>query len=157
MGDGGYERLSDAEMTRHFMPRLAVPDHEVWLAEDERLSAKARANLPHRRDQRYGPGRQQLLDIFPAHKPGSPVLVFFHGGYWRGLTKDHYSFIAEPFLSAGFAVVLVEYDLCPSITLPALVEEIRESDGFAARAPRSTAMPTGSSWPAIPPARISPR
>src|SRR5512147_1280581 len=127
MGDGGYERLSDAEMTQHFMPRLAVPDHETWLAEDERLSAKARAGHAHRRDQRYGPGPQQILDIFPALKPASPVLVFFHGGYWRGLTKDHYSFIAEPFLDTGFAVVLVEYDLCPSITLPALVEEIRQS------------------------------
>lgn len=127
MGDGGYERLSDAEMTQHFMPRLAVPDHEIWLAEDERLSAKTRASLSHRRDQRYGPGPKQILDIFPAVKPQSPVLIFFHGGYWRGLTKDHYSFIAEPFLAAGFAAVLVEYDLCPGITLPALVEEIRDS------------------------------
>jgi arylformamidase len=127
MGDGGYERLSDTEMTRHFMPRLAVPDHEIWLAEDERLSARARAQLPHRRDLRYGPGPRQILDIFPAEKPGSPVLVFFHGGYWRGLSKEHYSFIAEPFRAAGFATVLVEYDLCPAVTLPALVQEIRDS------------------------------
>ena len=127
MGDGGYERLSDGEMTQHFMPRLAVPDHEIWLAEDLRLSAKTRATLTHRRDQRYGSGPSQILDIFPALKPGSPVLVFFHGGYWRGLSKDHYSFIAEPFTAAGFAVVLVEYDLCPTVTLPALVREIRDS------------------------------
>lgn len=127
MPEGGYERLSDAEMTQHFMPRLAVPDHETWLSEDERLSAAVRARLPHRRDQRYGPGPRQVLDVFPAARPGSPVLVFFHGGYWRGLSKDHYSFIAEPLVAAGFAVVLVEYDLCPTVTLPVLVREIRKS------------------------------
>ncbi len=127
MGAGDYRRLSDAEMTQHFMPRLAVPDHETWLAEDERLSAATRARRAHRRDQRYGPGPRQVLDVFSATRPGSPVLVFFHGGYWRGLSKDHYSFIAAPLVDAGFAVVLVEYDLCPAVTLPVLVQEIRDS------------------------------
>lgn len=127
MGDGGYERLTDAEMTQHFMPRLAVPDHETWLAEDERLSTKTRASLPHRRNLSYGPSPRQVLDIFPADKPGSPVVVFFHGGYWRGLSKDHYSFIAAPLKASGFATVLVEYDLCPSVTLAVLVGQIRDS------------------------------
>ncbi len=59
-------------------------------------------------------GPLQLFDLFPAKRPGSPVVVFIHGGYWRALSKDHYGFIAEPLVEAGAAVALMDYDLCPT-------------------------------------------
>jgi len=103
-GTGMYEGLSEEDFTRHFMPRIAVPDHETWLAEDFEASARARDRLAHRRNERYGPGPLQLIDLFPATAPGSPILVFIHGGYWRALSKDHYGFIAEPLIEAGGAI-----------------------------------------------------
>jgi arylformamidase len=119
--------LSEADYTSHYMPRIAVPDHETWLAEDFARSAAVRDRLPHRRNARYGPGPLQLIDVFPAKAPGSPVLVFIHGGYWRALSKDHYGFIAEPFVAAGAAVALVEYDLCPTVHLSTLVEQVAQA------------------------------
>ena len=122
-----YEALTEADFAQHFMPRLAVPDHETWLSEDHALSASMRERLPHRRNERYGPGPLQLIDLFPARMPNSPVFVFIHGGYWRALSKDHFGFIAEPLLDAGAAVAMVDYDLCPAVTLAALVEQVAQA------------------------------
>ena len=122
-----YEALTEADFAQHFMPRLAVPDHETWLAEDFAQGAAMRARIAHRRNERYGPGPLQLIDLFPAKKAGSPIFVFIHGGYWRALSKDHFSFIAAPLLDAGAAVALVDYDLCPAVSLAVVVEQVAQS------------------------------
>jgi arylformamidase len=122
-----YETLTEADFARHFMPRLAVPDHETWLSEDHALSASIRERIPHRRNERYGPGPLQVIDLFPATRPNSPVFVFIHGGYWRALSKDHFGFIAEPLLDAGAAVAMVDYDLCPAVPLGTVVDQVAEA------------------------------
>jgi arylformamidase len=122
-----YEALTEADFTRHFMPRLAVPDHETWLSEDHALSAAIRERLPHRRNERYGAGPLQLIDLFPAKAPHSPIFVFIHGGYWRALSKDHFAYIAEPLLDAGAAVAMVDYDLCPAVPLGTVVEQCAQA------------------------------
>ena len=65
---GQYEGLSDADFARHFMPRIAVPDHETWLDQDLAASAAVRERVPHRRNARYGAGPLQLFDLFPAEQ-----------------------------------------------------------------------------------------
>jgi arylformamidase len=133
---GQYQSLSDADFIKHFMPRIAVPDHETWLSEDFATTAAVRARVAHRRNERYGPGPLQLLDLFPAKRPGSPVVAFIHGGYWRALSKDHYGFIAEPLVEAGAAVALMDYDLCPTVNLATVVDQVAASiDWLRARAP----------------------
>nr|WP_298684900.1 alpha/beta hydrolase [uncultured Dongia sp.] len=117
--------LSDETLNQQFMPRIAVPDHEKWLSEDLDRSAKVRAKLGGRLNVPYGPGPRQVLDIFPAKKPGAPILVWIHGGYWRALSKDHYTTVVPPLLAAGAAVVLVGYDLCPTVTLAELLAQTR--------------------------------
>ena len=118
-----YAALSDAEINRQFMPRLAVPDHEVWLAGDAELSEAARRALPGRLDIPYGDTPLQRLDIFPAARAPAPTVVFFHGGYWRALDKSTYSFVAQSLAPAGIATVLVNYDLCPAVTLDEVVRQ----------------------------------
>ncbi|TDQ81332.1 arylformamidase [Dongia mobilis] len=122
-----YATLSNAVLAQHFMPRIAVPDHENWLAEDLARSAPLRQLPGVGRDLRYGPGQRQVLDVFPAATPGAPILIWFHGGYWRALSKDYYAFLAPAFQSAGAAVVLVNYDLCPLVTLADLLAQTRSA------------------------------
>lgn len=117
--------LSDETLNQQFMPRIAVPDHEKWLAEDLARSAEIRRSLQGRLDISYAPGPRQVLDVFPATKPGAPILIWIHGGYWRALSKDHYTNIVPPVLAAGAAVVLVGYDLCPTVTMAQLLAETR--------------------------------
>jgi arylformamidase len=97
--------------------RARVPGFADILARWAQASAKARAGLIHRLDISYGRSPAERLDLFPAHRPGSPVLVFIHGGYWRSLDKADHSFIAPAFVQAGAAVVVPNYGLCPAVTI----------------------------------------
>ena len=47
--------------------------------------------------------------------------LFIHGGYWRAMDKSDYSFIADVFQPAGAATVIINYDLCPAVTLDTIV------------------------------------
>jgi arylformamidase len=115
--------LTDDELNRQFMPRLAVPDHEEWLAAHAQLGEVARQTLPCHIDVPYGDTPLQALDIFPAVRALAPVQVYFHGGYWRALDKSTYRFMALSMAPSGIATVLVNYDLCPAVTLDEVVRQ----------------------------------
>jgi arylformamidase len=108
----------DAEWhDRQYNNRARVPDHPRIMARWAEASALARGGLTHRLDVAYGDSAAERLDIFPARVPGSPVLVFLHGGYWRSLDKADFSFIAPAFVAAGATVVVPNYALCPEVTI----------------------------------------
>lgn len=97
--------------------RARVADAPALLKRWADASVLARAGLTALLDQAYGDGPAETLDVFPAHAPGSPVLVFVHGGYWRALGKADHSFVAPAFVQAGAAVVVPDYALCPAVTV----------------------------------------
>lgn len=126
--DPDYALHSDQDLSRQMMPRIAVPDHERWLAEDLVLSDALKSRISLLPNQRYGDGPRQLADLFPATRPGAPIVLFFHGGFWRALSKDHVGFVAGPLVESGAAAaVLAGYDLCPSVPLSSVVAEAREA------------------------------
>jgi arylformamidase len=126
--DPDYTLHSDQDLSRQMMPRIAVPDHEHWLAEDLVLSDALKSRIPLLPDQRYGEGPRQVADLFPADRPGAPIVLFFHGGFWRALSKDHVGFVAGPLVQSGAAAaVLPGYDLCPSVPLSTVVDEARQA------------------------------
>lgn len=116
--------LSPDEHEAQYNPRVAVPDANVYLERGAALGAEARAQLPYR-ERRYGPGFLATLDVFPADRPDAPIHVFVHGGYWRGLDKRDFSFVAAGLVPLGITTVLMNYDLCPSVRLPELVAQFR--------------------------------
>jgi arylformamidase len=54
-------------------------------------------------------------------------VVYIHGGYWRVMTKDFYSFVAPPFVEAGWNVAVLEYDLCPAVTIHQITDQCRRA------------------------------
>lgn len=108
--------------------RLLVPGYAAhftrWVAD----SGHARQQQPCLLDVAYGEQPGETLDIFPASgvspAQGAPVLVFIHGGYWRGLDKADHSFIAPAFTQAGACVVVLNYALCPAVTIPEIVQQM---------------------------------
>ena len=128
-----WHALSDEEIEEHYNPRVAVPDFESHIERAQALSAAARERLETRLDLRYGDGPLETLDVFPASDADAPIHVFIHGGYWRALDKNDYSFIAEPLVAAGATVVILNYDLCPAVTLDDLVAEVLRGIAWIAR------------------------
>ena len=73
-----------------------------------------------RRAVPYGDGPGETLNIFPAGKD-APVMVFIHGGFWRSLDADLFSFLAPGFVPFGVCLVVIDYPLIPSVRLADIV------------------------------------
>ena len=126
-----YRNLSPEALELEFNPRAVARNLDERLAASAAASAETRARLDCVLDVRYGPGENETLDIFPAASAGSdrgaPVQLFIHGGYWRAMDKSDYSFIADVFQPAGATTVVINYDLCPAVTLDTIVEQSNRS------------------------------
>ena len=101
--------------------RALVPDFNRHFVQWTDASDDARAAHPHQVDIAYGAGSMERLDVFPAKTRNAPVVVFIHGGYWRGLDKSQHSFLAPAFTNPGACVVIPNYALCPTVTIPEIV------------------------------------
>jgi arylformamidase len=112
---------------RGYNNRAAVPDHPRFMARYVELSHAAVQTFRPQLDLRYGPGPKETLDLFlPPAKPRG-TFVFFHGGYWRAFDKADFSFVAWPLVEQGIAVAIVNYDLCPAVTIATIVDESRRA------------------------------
>jgi arylformamidase len=102
-----------------------VPDINVFLQRWRQWSDEVRAT-PHERDLRYGLTDDETLDLFVPHR-GAPLVVFFHGGYWRRLHKDDLTFVARGLAPHGTAAAIVNYSLAPAVPLETIVDQARAS------------------------------
>jgi arylformamidase len=57
----------------------------------------------------YGTQPVEQLDIYRTEQPNAPVLVFIHGGAWRGGVAKDYAFPAEMFVRAGAHYVVPDF------------------------------------------------
>ena len=130
------------EVERGYNNRAAVPDHPAWIARWGELSAAALASERVERDLRYGPGPKGTLDLFLPRGIVRGTFVFIHGGYWRALDKAEHAFVAPPFTAQGIAVAVVNYDLCPQVSIATIVDECASAVAWVVReGPRHGALP----------------
>ena len=118
---------------RGYNNRAAVPEHPRWFAHYSAASDDARATLQPRLDLRYGPGPKETLDLFVPSGDARGTFVFLHGGYWRAFDKSDFSFVASRFVDQGIAVAVVNYDLCPDVSIATIVDECRRAIHWLAR------------------------
>lgn len=116
--------MIDESVDAQYNIRRRHPESPQHYARYEADSAAARAALECRIDLRYGEMTGETLDFFPAARRDAPLFFFVHGGYWRALDKRDFSFIAPPFVAAGIAVALVNYDLTPKVTVETIVAQV---------------------------------
>ncbi len=125
LGDGPAPPSTDGE--RRYNARLAVPHHPAIFERWARDSAAVRATAPCRLDVPYGAHAMETLDLFlPAGRPRG-TLMYVHGGYWRSLDKSDASIVAPPFTAAGYAVAVVNYALCPAVTVETIVGQVQRA------------------------------
>lgn len=121
-----------AEFDRQFNPRMFAEDPDSVPARRSVLSDALRARRPHVLGLAYGEREREFVDVFPADNPGAPVLVYFHGGYWRAGSARENNYMAEPFVDDGACVAVVNYDLCPTVPIGTVVAQARTAIGWIA-------------------------
>ncbi len=115
------------DLARLYDNRAAVPEHPSIIAGWARDAAGFRASHPVELDQVYGARPRNRFDVIQA--PGGaarPLIVFIHGGYWRSLEKSSFTHMAAGPLAHGFSVAIPGYTLCPEVTLPDIIDEMRQ-------------------------------
>lgn len=99
-------------------------DFQAYLAHLNQANERARQQYKEyfRADVRYGAGQDETLDLFLIN-PGGPLHVFFHGGYWRMLHKNDFSYVANGVLPHGHNLAIINYSLIPSVRMGELVQQ----------------------------------
>lgn len=110
--------------------RKRVPDFQAIIDRWKVDAAAYRAAVAAQSeiDVPYGATERNRLDLFwAARRPGAPLCVFIHGGYWRSLDKSLFSHVARGVASAGCDVAVLEYTLCPAVTVAEIIDEMRQA------------------------------
>lgn len=110
--------------SREYNTRELVPDHARYFARWPQESERARRTMTARLDLRYGEAPGETLDLFPARKGDGSCMMFIHGGYWRAFDKRDFSFLAPAWVDAGVSLAVVNYDLCPKVTVEEIVRQM---------------------------------
>lgn len=127
-----YKNLTQSALDAEYNNQDKVPDAKEHIAWYTETSRQVRQAMGSERDIRYGPSEFETLDLFfPNGESGGPaarpVHVFFHGGYWRALHKDDFSYVANAFSGTNAICVVVNYALVPNVSLDELVDQCRRS------------------------------
>lgn len=108
--------------------RARVPEHQQifdrWAAE----STAYRTGAPGAElGLRYGTSERQTIDMFPGagDAAAAPLAMFIHGGWWRSLSPSSFSQMAAGPNKHGVSVAVAGYDLCPQVSIPTIIEEMR--------------------------------
>jgi arylformamidase len=125
------------EIDREYNVGAIHPDLDGVMARIAALSERARSHPERELQVRYGPTRDECLDIYrAAGRPGSgarPVLVFVHGGYWRAYSAADFALATLGPLRHGIDVVLVDHALAPRVSIDEITRETRAAIAWVHR------------------------
>ena len=112
------------QLSRLYNNRELVPEHGDYLARWAQDSQRARERMTSHLDLRYGEMPGETIDVFPARKGDGSCLLFIHGGYWRSLGKQDFSYLAPSLVDGGISLAVVNYDLCPQVGMEEIVRQM---------------------------------
>ncbi len=127
--------MAELDLEAEYNNRARVPEHaEIFLrwareAQDYRaeMLKAGRAEL----GLAYGETPRQTVDLFAAEAADrAPLAMFVHGGWWRSLDPSTFSQMARGLNGSGATVAVVGYDLCPNVSIAAIVDQIRRACAF---------------------------
>jgi arylformamidase len=83
----------------------------------------------------YGPTEVEKLDIFRTGRPNAPIMVFIHGGAWRGGAAKNYAASAEMFARLGAHYVVPDFVAVEAAggSLFVMVEQLRRAVAWVYR------------------------
>lgn len=125
--------VTAAEIDAQYNAGASVADAGAYLRGYAERSRAARDRLRGVLDISYGPTLDETLDVFPADRPGAPVFAFIHGGYWRALSSKDFSCVALGLHALGITTVVVNYALCPKVTIDEITRQSRAALAWTVR------------------------
>jgi len=141
-------RMATIDLEAEYNNRARVPEHPAILAQMDIDAAAYRAACPQAEiGMKYGPSARQVIDLFPgqAGDGKAPLALFIHGGYWRTNHWSSYSHMAKHLNARGVDVAVAGYDLCPQVTITAIIDQMRAACLFLWRRRRQRMMVYGHS------------
>lgn len=60
----------------------------------------------------------------------APIFIYIHGGYWQILDKTVSAYGVEPLVNSGIKVIVLDYELCPNVSLEQLVDQVQRAAAF---------------------------
>ncbi|MCB1971167.1 MAG: alpha/beta hydrolase [Geminicoccaceae bacterium] len=131
-----YREFTDQEsLDKAYNPSLGEPRGLASVSGWAARSAVVRGREGFRRIP-FGPTVEEAINW---HRPdavpsvGAPVHLFIHGGYWRAFSANDHDFVAPAFTAAGYLVGIVDYALCPNVTIDEISRQIRAAIAWTAR------------------------
>lgn len=115
--------MNDAEF--QYLTGQARPGFPALFEDFERRSADAIQGSACELDLRYGPAERCTFDFFDAGPAARGVLMYLHAGYWQWRDKAGFRFIAPALVRRGLHVAMVNYPLCPTVSLAELTDTVR--------------------------------
>lgn len=127
--DTVYQGLTADELARQLDVEKTVESVDAYREKNLRMSEDARLLFPAARlDVAYGGDPEQKLDIFaPPEADNRPVMIYIHGGGWRGGSKDAASFAAKAMSGRGVVWIPIDYGLAPDYRIDAIVGHVRSA------------------------------
>jgi arylformamidase len=124
------EFATQEEVDAVYNPSATAPDAERLIEGWVKRSAAARDKLRGLLGVRFGPTREEYCNLFPAGD-GAPLHLFIHGGYWRRFSARDHDFLACPLVAAGITTAVMNYALCPKVSLDEIVRQTRAAIAWA--------------------------
>ena len=112
-------------MEAQFSPRVSIGAEAAAACLDEwALQSQARKReLTGIFDLPYGEHGLMRFDLHLGDKD-KPVVINFHGGYWRALDKSDVNHHMADLAKTGFGLVNMNYPLCPEVSLTQIIQHL---------------------------------
>jgi arylformamidase len=110
-----------------------APNMQAVLQRRAAASEAVRARLGPPRTFAYGPTAVEHLDVYATARPHAPVMVYLHGGAWRGGDARAQAYAAETFVRAGAHWVVPEFATVMDVGLDGMVDQVRRAVAWVAR------------------------
>ncbi len=123
--------MDQAALDAAYDQRAYSPTFDAHLARRTARNKAALERLPQPLRYAYGDRPIEALDVHLSNqtKRPAPIVIYIHGGAWRGGVASGFAWVAEPFVNSGAHVVVPEYSHVQDVgdDLSVLGDEVRRA------------------------------
>ena len=122
-----------AALDRAYDQAAWAPNRQEVLDRRAAASEAMRSRLGEPGTHAYGPAPIERLEVFSPAAAAAPVMVFLHGGAWRGGDARSQAYAAETFVRAGAHWVVPDFATAMEVGLDGMVDQVRRAVAWVAR------------------------